>query len=147
MFYGSIPALITPFKNGEVDLKAFADFIEWQVANGSHGVVPCGTTGESPVLDDEEYRSIFAMTVSVVKGRIPVIAGTGSNSTRKAIQLTKIAKECGVDAALIVVPYYTVPLKMVFMLISRPFTMQRICQLFSIMFLGDAGLKSLLKQF
>ena len=109
MFYGSIPALITPFKDGEVDIKAFADFVEWQVGNGSHGVVPCGTTGESPVLDDEEYRTIFATTMSVVKGRIPVIAGTGSNSTRKAIQLTKIAEECGVDAALIVVPYYNRP--------------------------------------
>ena len=109
MFYGSIPALITPFKDGEVDIKVFADFVEWQVANGSHGVVPCGTTGESPVLDDEEYRTIFATTMSVVKGRIPVIAGTGSNSTRKAIQLTKIAEECGVDAALIVVPYYNRP--------------------------------------
>lgn len=109
MFYGSIPALITPFKNGEVDMKAFTDFIEWQVESGSHGVVPCGTTGESPVLEDEEYRSIFAMTVSVVKGRIPVIAGTGSNSTRKAIQLTKMAKDCGVDAVLSVVPYYNRP--------------------------------------
>lgn len=109
MFYGSIPALITPFENGEIDRQSFADFVEWQVASGSHGVVPCGTTGESPVLDDEEYRSIFAMTVSVVKGRIPVIAGTGSNSTRKAIQLTKIAEECAVDAVLSVVPYYNRP--------------------------------------
>jgi len=109
MFHGSIPALITPFQNGEIDMKAFADFVEWQVQSGSHGVVPCGTTGESPVLDDEEYQSIFAMTVSVVKGRIPVIAGTGSNCTRKTIKMTKIAKECGVDAALIVVPYYNRP--------------------------------------
>jgi 4-hydroxy-tetrahydrodipicolinate synthase len=109
MFYGSIPALITPFKDGEIDMKSFADFVEWQVENGSHGVVPCGTTGESPVLDDEEYRSIFTMTMSVVKGRIPVIAGTGSNSTRKAIQLTQIAEECGVDAVLVVVPYYNRP--------------------------------------
>lgn len=109
MFRGSIPALITPFRNGEVDLKSFADFVEWQVASGSHGVVPCGTTGESPVLDDDEYKSIFDCTISVVKGRVPIIAGTGSNSTRKTIKLTQMARECGADAALVVVPYYNRP--------------------------------------
>lgn len=109
MFRGSIPALITPFKNGEIDLKAFADFVEWQVGSGSHGVVPCGTTGESPVLDDDEYKSIFDCTVAVVKGRIPVIAGTGSNSTRKTIKTTQMARACGADAALVVVPYYNRP--------------------------------------
>jgi 4-hydroxy-tetrahydrodipicolinate synthase len=109
MFRGSIPALITPFKNGEVDVKSFADFIDWQIVSGSHGVVPCGTTGESPTLDESECKSIFDLTVAVVKGRVPVIAGTGSNSTRKTIAMTGMARECGVDAALIVVPYYNRP--------------------------------------
>jgi 4-hydroxy-tetrahydrodipicolinate synthase len=109
MFRGSIPALITPFQNGDVDLKAFADFVDWQVQSGSHGVVPCGTTGESPVLDDDEYKAIFDCSVAVVKGRVPVIAGTGSNSTRKTIKMTNLARECGADAALVVVPYYNRP--------------------------------------
>lgn len=109
MFRGSIPALITPFQNGEVDLKAFADFVDWQVVSGSHGVVPCGTTGESPVLDEKECESVIRTTVSVVNKRVPVIAGTGSNSTRKTIQNTLMARQCGADAALIVVPYYNRP--------------------------------------
>ena len=109
MFRGSIPALITPFQNGEIDVKAFSDFVEWQVVSGSHGVVPCGTTGESPVLDDEDTQLIIATTVAVVKGRVPVIAGTGSNSTRKTIQNTMAARQSGVDAALVVVPYYNRP--------------------------------------
>ena len=109
MFRGSIPALITPFQNGEIDFKAFADLVEWQVSSGSHGIVPCGTTGESPVLEESEYKSIFDCTVAVVKGRVPVIAGTGSNSTKKTIALTQMARECGADGALIVVPYYNRP--------------------------------------
>lgn len=109
MFHGSIPALITPFTNGEVDIKAFKEFVEWQVVSGSHGVVSCGTTGESPVLNEKETQSIFAATVDVVKGRIPVIAGTGSNSTQKTIETTKMARVCGADAALIVAPYYNKP--------------------------------------
>lgn len=109
MFRGSIPALITPFKNGEIDLKAFCDFVDWQVVSGSHGVVPCGTTGESPVLDDEDVQKIMTATVEVVGGRIPVIAGTGTNSTRKTIQNTRLARQSGVDAALVVVPYYNRP--------------------------------------
>ena len=109
MFRGSIPALITPFQNGEIDVKAFSDFVEWQVVSGSHGVVPCGTTGESPVLDDEDTHMIITTTVAVVNGRVPVIAGTGSNSTRKTIQNTMAARQSGVDAALVVVPYYNRP--------------------------------------
>ncbi len=109
MFHGSIPALITPFTNGEVDLRAFKDFVEWQIESGSHGVVSCGTTGESPVLDDAETQAIFAATVDVVKGRVPVIAGTGSNSTKKTIAMTNMARESGADAALIVTPYYNKP--------------------------------------
>lgn len=109
MFRGSIPALITPFQNGEIDLKSFSDFVEWQVSSGSHGVVPCGTTGEAPVLDDKDTLMIIKATVDVVKGRVPVIAGTGSNSTRKTIQNTMAARQSGADAALVVVPYYNRP--------------------------------------
>jgi 4-hydroxy-tetrahydrodipicolinate synthase len=111
MFTGSIPALITPFFQGEIDTKSLADFIEWQIQNGSHGVVSCGTTGESPTLNDVEYKTIFDVTTSVVKGRIPFIAGTGSNSTRKTIELTNMAREARADAALVVVPYYNRPTK------------------------------------
>lgn len=109
MFHGSIPALITPFTNGEVDMKAFKEFVAWQIESGSHGVVSCGTTGESPVLTEEETCAIFAATVDVVKGRVPVIAGTGSNSTKKTIEMTQKAREAGADAALIVAPYYNKP--------------------------------------
>lgn len=109
MLSGSIPALITPFAQGEVDLKAFADFVEWQVASGSHGVVPCGTTGETPTLEDAEIREILGCCVDVVRGRVPIIAGTGSNSTKKTIAMTGLARACGCDAALIVTPYYNKP--------------------------------------
>lgn len=109
MFHGSIPALITPFKDGEVDLDAMADFVNWQIESGSHGIVPCGTTGESPTLDESEMCSIFTTCVDVVKGRVPVIAGTGSNSTAKTIAMTQKAEARGVDAALIVAPYYNKP--------------------------------------
>lgn len=111
MFRGSITALITPFKNGEIDWTAFDNFIEWQIENGSHGVIPCGTTGESPTLSHEEHISIVKRCVDVVKGRIPVIAGTGSNSTKEAINLTRKAKEVGADGALIVTPYYNKPIQ------------------------------------
>jgi 4-hydroxy-tetrahydrodipicolinate synthase len=109
MFKGSIPALITPFKNAEIDWPAFDRFVEWQIEQGSHGVVPCGTTGESPTLSHEEHMAIVERCVNVVKGRIPVIAGTGSNSTREAVELTRHAKQAGVDAALVVTPYYNKP--------------------------------------
>lgn len=109
MFKGSIPALITPFINGEIDWTAFENFVEWQIEQGSHGLVPCGTTGESPTLSHDEHMAIVERTVAIVKGRIPVIAGTGSNSTREAITLTQHAKDAGADAALIVTPYYNKP--------------------------------------
>lgn len=109
MFSGSITALITPFHHGEIDRKAFDDLVEWQVEQGSHAVVPCGTTGESPALTDDETKYIFERCVQVVKGRIPVIAGTGSNSTRKAVITTQLARSCGADGALIVAPYYNKP--------------------------------------
>ncbi len=109
MFYGSITALITPFRDGEVDLKAFESLVEWQIEQGTHGLVPCGTTGESPTLSDEEIRELITACVKVANGRVPVIAGTGSNSTKKTIALTQIAQECGADAALIAAPYYNKP--------------------------------------
>ncbi len=109
MFKGSIPALITPFKNGEIDWPAFENFVEWQVEQGSHAVVPCGTTGESPTLSHEEHNAIVKRCVQVVNKRIPVIAGTGSNNTTEAIELTQHAKDAGANAALIVTPYYNKP--------------------------------------
>lgn len=109
MFTGSITALITPFKNGEVDLKAFHNFVDWQVSQGSHGVVPCGTTGEAPALMDDELQAVIETCVLAVNGRIPVIAGAGSNSTRKTIKYAQMAKNAGADAVLIVAPYYNKP--------------------------------------
>ena len=109
MFRGSITALITPFKNGAVDEKKFQEFVDWQIKEGTHGVVPCGTTGESPTLSHAEHNRVVELTVEVARGRIPVIAGTGSNSTAEAIELTQHAKKAGADAALIVTPYYNKP--------------------------------------
>lgn len=109
MFKGSIVALITPFSDGKVDRKAFKDFVDWQIKQGTHGVVPVGTTGESPTLSHDEHRLVVSMAVEVAKGRVPVIAGTGSNSTEEAIHLTRHAKEAGADAALVVTPYYNKP--------------------------------------
>ena len=109
MFHGSITALITPFKNGEIDWPAFENLVEWQVENGTHGLVPCGTTGECPTLSHDEHNAIVERCIDVVKGRIPIIAGTGSNSTKEAIELTQHSKSAGADAALIVTPYYNKP--------------------------------------
>jgi 4-hydroxy-tetrahydrodipicolinate synthase len=109
MFKGSNPALITPFKDGAVDERAFQEFAEWQIQEGTDGVVPCGTTGESPTLSHDEHMRVTEMCVEVAKGRVPVIAGTGSNSTDEAIMLTRHAKKAGADAALVVTPYYNKP--------------------------------------
>src|SRR5271168_1682339 len=109
MFKGSLVALITPFKNGAVDEKRFQSFVEWQIAEGTHGVIPCGTTGESPTLSHEEHKRVVELCVEVAKGKVPVIAGTGSNSTVEAIDFTRHAKEAGADAALVVTPYYNKP--------------------------------------
>jgi 4-hydroxy-tetrahydrodipicolinate synthase len=106
---GSFPALITPFKNGEVDEKAFRKFVNWQIAEGSNGLVPVGTTGESPTVTPEEHKRVIEICIEEAKGRVPVIAGAGSNSTAEAIEYTEHAKEAGADAALIVVPYYNKP--------------------------------------
>jgi 4-hydroxy-tetrahydrodipicolinate synthase len=109
VFTGSIPALVTPFTAGEVDLAAFRDFVDWQVAEGSTGLVPCGTTGEVATLTAEEHAAVVRATVEVAAGRVPVIAGCGSYSTAESRRKMKVAKELGADAALVVVPYYNKP--------------------------------------
>jgi 4-hydroxy-tetrahydrodipicolinate synthase len=106
---GSITALITPFRDGKVDLKAFAEIVERQVAEGTLGLVPCGTTGETPTLSHDEFLAVIGTAVKVAKGRVPVIAGTGSNSTAHTIELTQEAEKLGADAALVVTPYYNKP--------------------------------------
>jgi 4-hydroxy-tetrahydrodipicolinate synthase len=109
MIQGSIPALITPFRNGIVDEQAFQSFVDWQIREGSHGVVPCGTTGESVTLSLAEHQRVVEMCVEAAGKRVPVIAGAGSNNTAKAVELAKIAKKAGADAALVVAPYYNKP--------------------------------------
>jgi len=109
MFFGSIPALVTPFAAGRVNEAAFRDLVEWQIDEGSNGLVPCGTTGEAATLTTEEHRRLIEITVEVARGRVPVIAGCGSNNTAHAVELTKSAKEAGADAVLHVPPYYNRP--------------------------------------
>ena len=109
MFSGSYVALITPFKNGAVDEDAFQRFCEWQIEQGTDGLVPVGTTGESPTLSHDEHKRIVSLCVEVSNGRVPVIAGAGSNATAEAVALAKHAKEAGADATLIVTPYYNKP--------------------------------------
>ena len=109
MFKGSIVAIVTPFKNGQVDEEAYRELIEFQIENGTSAIVPCGTTGESATLDVNEHAHVIDIAVAAVNKRVPVIAGTGGNSTREAIELSKHAKEAGVDATLQVTPYYNKP--------------------------------------
>jgi 4-hydroxy-tetrahydrodipicolinate synthase len=109
MFKGSFVALITPLRNGQVDEPAFRKFVAWQVREGTDGLVPCGTTGESPTLSHEEHEAVIEMCVAAARGRVPVMAGTGSNSTEEAISLTRHAERVGCDAALVVTPYYNKP--------------------------------------
>jgi 4-hydroxy-tetrahydrodipicolinate synthase len=109
MFFGSIPALVTPFAGGRVAEDTFAEFVEWQIAEGSNALVPCGTTGESATLNRDEHRQVIARAVQVANGRVPVIAGCGSYSTEAAIELVRAAAEVGADAVLVVVPYYNKP--------------------------------------
>ena len=106
---GSMPALITPMKNGTVDEAAFRNLVSWQIVEGSHGLVPCGTTGESPTLSHDEHKRVVALCVEEANGRVPVIAGAGSNSTEEAIELTRHAKSVGADAVLSVTGYYNKP--------------------------------------
>ena len=109
MFHGSIVALVTPFRHGALDEAAFQDLVAWHLAEGTHGFVPVGTTGESPTLSHPEHERVIELCVEAAGGRVPVIAGTGSNSTEEAISLTRHAKRAGADAALVVTPYYNKP--------------------------------------
>ncbi len=109
MFKGSITALVTPFREGHVDDKAYQTFVDWQVREGSHGLVPCGTTGESATLSHGEHERVTELCIEAAAGRVPVIAGCGSNSTDECISLIQHAKKAGADGALVVVPYYNKP--------------------------------------
>jgi len=109
MFFGSIPALVTPFSGGRVAEDTFADFVEWQITEGSNALVPCGTTGEVATLTADEHRELIAHTVQIAKGRVPVIAGCGTYSTVASIERIRAAADVGADAALVVVPYYNKP--------------------------------------
>jgi 4-hydroxy-tetrahydrodipicolinate synthase len=109
MFFGSIPALVTPFSGGRVAEDTFREFVEWQIGEGSDALVPCGTTGEVATLSDEEHRAVIAIAVEVAKGRVPVIAGCGTYSTEHSIDRVRAAADLGADAALCVVPYYNKP--------------------------------------
>jgi 4-hydroxy-tetrahydrodipicolinate synthase len=108
-FRGSFTALVTPFKNGALDEQAFRGLVDWQIAEGTNGLVPVGTTGESPTLSHDEHRQVVDWCVAQAKGRVPVVAGAGSNSTKEAIDLAKHAEKAGADAVLIVTPYYNKP--------------------------------------
>ncbi|PUB11844.1 4-hydroxy-tetrahydrodipicolinate synthase [Yoonia sediminilitoris] len=109
MFKGSLPALVTPFTNGQVDVATLKKLVNWHIEQGSHGLVPVGTTGESPTLTHEEHDMVVEIVVAEAAGRIPVIAGAGSNSTAETVRLVQAAKKAGADAALVVTPYYNKP--------------------------------------
>ena len=109
MFKGSIVAVVTPFRNGKIDEKAFGELIEFQISNGTDGIVPCGTTGESATLSHEEHTLVVKLAVEAAGRRVPVIAGTGSNSTSESVALTRQAKSAGADGALLITPYYNKP--------------------------------------
>jgi 4-hydroxy-tetrahydrodipicolinate synthase len=109
MFRGSIPALITPFRGDRIDALAYQTFVAWQIEQGSHALFPCGTTGESPTLSHEEHKRVLELCIEVAKGRVPVLAGTGSNSTQEAIVLARHAERAGADAQVVVTPYYNKP--------------------------------------
>lgn len=108
-FQGAFTALVTPFKNGRIDEDAYRAHIEWQIEQGINGVVPCGTTGESATLSHDEHMQVIHICVDQVKGRVPVIAGAGSNNTREAVELTRFAKDAKADGALLITPYYNKP--------------------------------------
>lgn len=108
-FKGAFTALVTPFVNGAIDEEAYRQLIEWQIENGINGVVPCGTTGESATMSHDEHKKVISICVDQVKGRVPVLAGAGSNNTAEAVELTQFAKDAGADGALLITPYYNKP--------------------------------------
>jgi 4-hydroxy-tetrahydrodipicolinate synthase len=108
-FKGAFTALVTPFSNGQLDEDAYRKLIEWQIQSGINGVVPCGTTGESATMSHDEHKRVIRICVDQVKGRVPVLAGAGSNNTAEAVELTRFAKEAGADGALLITPYYNKP--------------------------------------
>jgi len=108
-FHGSMPALVTPFKDGKFDEATFRALVDWQISSGSHGLVPVGTTGESPTLSHSEHRQVVDVCIDEARGRVPVIAGAGSNNTLEAVELARHAEKAGADAALVVTPYYNKP--------------------------------------
>ncbi len=109
MFTGSITALVTPMRDGALDEEAFRNHVEWQIAEGTHGLVPVGTTGETPTLSHDEHKRVVEICIETAKGRVPVIAGAGSNNTREAIDLARFAEKAGADGVLVVTPYYNKP--------------------------------------
>jgi 4-hydroxy-tetrahydrodipicolinate synthase len=109
MFKGSFVAIVTPFRDGKLDEAALRGLLEFHLSNGTNGIVPCGTTGESPTLSHDEYERVIEITLEMVHGRLPVIAGTGFNATDKTVEATRFAKKAGADGALIVTPYYNRP--------------------------------------
>ena|SRR3990167_9118287 len=109
MFEGILTAIVTPFKNNLIDQKAYEKLVEEQIKAGIHGIVPCGTTGESPTLSKDEKKTLISLTIKIVNGRVPVVAGTGTNDTRASVEMTEWAKKAGADGALVVVPYYNKP--------------------------------------
>src|ERR1700737_4538757 len=109
MFKGSITALVTPMRDGELDEAAFRAFVDWQIAEGSHGLVPMGTTGESPTVSHDEHKRVVKICIEVAGGRVPVVAGAGSNNTTEAVDLARFAEKAGADGVLIVTPYYNKP--------------------------------------
>ena len=109
MFKGSLPAMVTPFDNGEVDVKGLKNLVNWHIEQGSHGLVPVGTTGESPTLTHAEHEQVVSEVINEAAGRVPVIAGAGSNNTAEAIRFVEHAKNVGANAALVVTPYYNKP--------------------------------------
>ncbi|GAH78054.1 unnamed protein product [marine sediment metagenome] len=109
MFSGCLVALVTPFKDGEVDCAKLRELVDWHLEQGTDGLVPCGTTGESPTLSFEEHEEVIATVIEQAEGRVPVVAGTGSNNTTEALRLTRFAKDAGADGALMITPYYNKP--------------------------------------
>jgi 4-hydroxy-tetrahydrodipicolinate synthase len=109
LFQGSYTALVTPFRDGKLDEAAFRAHVDWQIENGTHGLVPVGTTGESPTLSHQEHRQVVEWCIAQARGRVPVIAGAGSNNTQEAIELARHAETAGADAVLVVTPYYNKP--------------------------------------